>query len=139
MPTVSADGDESDSSQNSAAGEDTLMIPEAWITGGAEGDDGMRRVAAMHTIGVMHADAEGMLASQLAQFVCGLTSAHEDVQAVGHALAAVVAPASTDDANETVEPHAEGAGLACRAAVRAVVDALAASGAAGVMRRARRM
>eukprot|EP00965_Chrysotila_dentata_P062958 2085124-Pleurochrysis_carterae.AAC.1 len=93
----------------------------------------------MHTIGAMHADAEGMLASQLAQFVCGRTGAHEDVQAVRHVLAAAATPAGSGDANETAEPHAEGAGLTCRAAVRAVVDALAASGAAGVMRRACRM
>eukprot|EP00965_Chrysotila_dentata_P024978 828008-Pleurochrysis_carterae.AAC.1 len=80
----------------------------------------------MQTIGAMHADAEGMLASQLAQFVCGLTGAHEDVQAVRHVLAAAATPAGSGDANETAEPHAEGPGLACRAAVRAVVDALAA-------------
>eukprot|EP00965_Chrysotila_dentata_P046999 1560222-Pleurochrysis_carterae.AAC.1 len=99
----------------------------------------MRRAAALHTIGVMHADAEGMLATQLAQFMWGLTGAHEDAQAVGHALAAAVAPAGTNDTGETAEQRAEGAGRACQAAVRATVDALAVSGAAGIMRCARRM
>eukprot|EP00965_Chrysotila_dentata_P157605 5206719-Pleurochrysis_carterae.AAC.1 len=58
-------------------------------------------------MGVMHADAEGMLTTQLAQFMCSLTGAHEDVQAVGHALAAAVAPAGDDDTGEAAEQRAE--------------------------------
>eukprot|EP00965_Chrysotila_dentata_P149774 4945865-Pleurochrysis_carterae.AAC.1 len=63
MSTTGADDDASDS--------------EAWLTGGADSEEGLRRAAALHTAGIVPADADDVLAEQLARFTCGVAGAHD--------------------------------------------------------------
>eukprot|EP00965_Chrysotila_dentata_P093862 3101977-Pleurochrysis_carterae.AAC.1 len=71
----------------------------------------------MHTLGVVHTDADGTTASRLAHYLCGLAGAHGGESAVGQALAAAARPEPAD-AKETQggQAAAAAAGHACRAA-----------------------